>query len=157
VTIYSCHICASCFPPFCGASSAKCLLLWHHFHSDNEDIFLNQLIQFYSNYHVTNLHHITTHSTTCCQQNGDCVVTTELWGHFTICILFPNIMTYENWSCVCEHIPLGQSIMLIPNLCTKFQVPGPISPFHYTHFKDKMGPKNLRIRRDIEYIPSGCP
>jgi len=27
------------------------------------DIFLNQLIQFYSN-NVTNLHHLTTHSTT---------------------------------------------------------------------------------------------
>jgi len=23
----------SCFLPFCGTSSAKCLLLWHHFHS----------------------------------------------------------------------------------------------------------------------------
>jgi len=29
--ISSYHIYASCFPPFCGASSAKCLLFWHHF------------------------------------------------------------------------------------------------------------------------------
>jgi len=29
------------------------------------DVFLNQLIQFYSN-NVTNCHHTTTHSTTCC-------------------------------------------------------------------------------------------
>jgi len=29
------------------------------------DIFLNQLIQFYSN-NATNLHHLTSHSTPCC-------------------------------------------------------------------------------------------
>jgi len=29
--ISSHHIYASCFPLRCGASSAKCLLLWHHF------------------------------------------------------------------------------------------------------------------------------
>jgi len=33
--------------------------------SDNTHIFLNQLIQFYSN-NATNLHHLTIHSTTCC-------------------------------------------------------------------------------------------
>jgi len=33
--------------------------------SDNTDIFLNQLIQFYSN-NAANLHHLATHSTTCC-------------------------------------------------------------------------------------------
>jgi len=31
--ISSYHIYGSCFPPFCGASCAKCLLLWHHFHT----------------------------------------------------------------------------------------------------------------------------
>jgi len=47
------------FPPFNVASSAKCLLFWHYCLSqisDNTDIFLNQLIQFYSN-NPTNLHH----------------------------------------------------------------------------------------------------
>jgi len=32
--------------------------------SDSTDIFLNQLIQFYSN-NVTKLHYLTTHSTMC--------------------------------------------------------------------------------------------
>jgi len=37
-------------------SSAKCLLVWHHFLSYITDVFLNQLIQFYSN-NAINLHH----------------------------------------------------------------------------------------------------
>jgi len=42
------------------------LILGHHFLSKDSaytDIFLNQLIQFYSN-NAINLHHLTTHSTT---------------------------------------------------------------------------------------------
>jgi len=50
------------FPPSCRSGSAKCFLLGHHF-SAYTDIFLNQLIQFYSN-NTINLHHLTTHSTT---------------------------------------------------------------------------------------------
>jgi len=47
----------------CEASSAKCLLLWHRHRSktydrDNTDIFLNQLIHFYSN-NATNLRRLT--------------------------------------------------------------------------------------------------
>jgi len=40
------------------------------------DIFLHQLIQFYSN-NATNLHHLTTHSTTALQ-NGDRTATTDM-------------------------------------------------------------------------------
>ena len=52
-------------PPWCKASSEKCLLLWVLFmaslsqqDSDNTDIFLSQLIQFYSN-NATNLRPLT--------------------------------------------------------------------------------------------------
>jgi len=42
------------------------------------DIFLNQLIQFYSN-NVTNLHHLTTHSTRRVDlQNGDRIAATDI-------------------------------------------------------------------------------
>ena len=54
------------FPPCCRSSSAKCFLLGHHFLSKTAaytDIFLNQLIQFYSN-NAINLHYLTTHSAT---------------------------------------------------------------------------------------------
>jgi len=46
-------------PPWCGASSEKCLLLLHRFLS-NTDIFVNKQLQFYSN-NATNLHHLTSH------------------------------------------------------------------------------------------------
>jgi len=52
--------------PWCGASSEKRLLLWHHCDSDNTYIFLNQPIPFYSN-NATNLHYLTSHSTPCCR------------------------------------------------------------------------------------------
>jgi len=52
------------FPPCCRSVSAKCFLLGHHFLSKPlsnialiTDIFLNQLIQFYSN-NAINLHHL---------------------------------------------------------------------------------------------------
>ena len=50
------------FTPCCRSNSAKCFLFGH---SDNRptDIFLNQLIQFYSN-NATNLRHLTTQNTT---------------------------------------------------------------------------------------------
>ena len=64
--ITSYHIYSSYFLPWCGAiTSAKYLLLWHYFLSKAVsiwmDIFLNQLIQFYSN-NATNLHHLTSYS-----------------------------------------------------------------------------------------------
>jgi len=40
------YLCQLAFPPWCGASSAKCLLSWHRLLSDNTDIFLNQQINF---------------------------------------------------------------------------------------------------------------
>jgi len=49
------------FPPCCRSSSAKCFYSEITFlvrHSDNTDIFLNQLIQFYSN-NATDLRHLT--------------------------------------------------------------------------------------------------
>jgi len=53
------------------------------------DIFLNRLIEFYSN-NATNLHHqLTTCSTTgVAPQNGDRIATTNTWRHFTLCITF---------------------------------------------------------------------
>jgi len=50
------------------------------------DIFLKQLIQFYSN-NATNIHHLTTHSMTCYLQNGDRIASTDMWRHFTLCIM----------------------------------------------------------------------
>jgi len=54
------------FPLFYEPISAKCFLRGHHFLSKIaliRDIFLNQLIQFYSN-NATNVHHLTKHSMT---------------------------------------------------------------------------------------------
>ena len=48
--------------------------------SDNTDIFLNQLIQFYSN-NATNLHHLTTHSTTVLSH-----IMAIILRHSTLCI-----------------------------------------------------------------------
>jgi len=47
------------------------------------DIFLNKLIQFYSN-NATILHHLTSHSTTCAPQHRDQRL---LWRQFTLSIL----------------------------------------------------------------------
>jgi len=53
---------------FCHDVGQSLQNVWYRditFLVDNMDIFLNQLIQFYSN-NATNLHHLTSHSTQCC-------------------------------------------------------------------------------------------
>jgi len=54
------------------------------------DIFVNHLIQFYSN-NATNLHHLTSHSTMVLPHKMSIVsrpqiLFAELWHHFTLCI-----------------------------------------------------------------------
>jgi len=70
---------------------AKCLSSCHHFRSKvvigpNTDIFLNQLIQCYSN-NATNLHHFTLHSTPRCPTTQRSYCDHRLlWRHCHICI-----------------------------------------------------------------------
>jgi len=47
------------------------------------------MIHFYFN-NATNLHHLTTHSTTCClTKSRSCCDHRELWRHFTLCMGSP--------------------------------------------------------------------
>ena len=62
----------------------------------NTDIFLNELIQFYAN-NATDLHHLTSHSTSCCPttQRGDRTLTTDY------CDVTSRPYVYRTALCVC--------------------------------------------------------
>jgi len=96
---YGCF--SSCFSAILWASCAKCLLFWCHFLSKIviiRDIFVNQLIQFYSN-NAINLHQLTTHSTTVLPHRIEIVLRPHTWRHTwrhsTLCIL----LFCSFWNC----------------------------------------------------------
>ena len=74
--------------------------------SDSTDIFLNQLIQFYSN-NATNLHHLSTHSTTCWptkwRSHCDHIYVTSLQPMYKLYLL-TYLLTYSlRWLILCSH------------------------------------------------------
>jgi len=85
------HIYASCsgrWSPYVAQGNANIL---QHLQSDRRSgasikLFLNRLIQFYLN-KVTNLHQLTSHSTTSCPRTWSSYRDHRLlWRHFTLCV-----------------------------------------------------------------------